>query len=250
MNLFTLIFLLIIIILLISSSSRFSNLGDNLNTIDYLNEYSKRINIETRFTYYNNNINLNGVEQIYIIVMPDRVNYMKEKLNKMSINYTLFNAITPNNLIENEYEQLTGDKYFIKKKTRLPVQLSFTMCYMNAIKNNYSTIIVFEDDIIVNIDNKTLEKSINEFKINDYIMFYMGYCELNCNQYFNSKEHNYIVNVPNYSRLFCAHAICYKVKYLPEIINYIYPMIGEFDIRLTEFIKYNNYKVCISKNSS
>jgi hypothetical protein len=37
------------------------------------------------------------------------------------------------------------------------------------------------------------------------------------------------------------------VKYLPELINYLYPMNEEFDIAITRFLKSKNYKVCIPK---
>jgi GR25 family glycosyltransferase involved in LPS biosynthesis len=202
---------------------------------------------KNRFTYYENGKKLENVDQVYSIVMPDRVNYMKKKLNEIGISYTLFNAITPNDLTPEDYTALTGSERFVVKKTRLPVQLSFTMCYLDAIKRGYSTIVIFEDDIVINAENKIVIPSISEFLKSDYAMFYMGYCELECNQVFNNKEHKYIVNVPDYSKLWCCHAICYKVKYLPELIEYMYPMVNEFDIRITEFLKEKGYRVCIPK---
>lgn len=199
----------------------------------------------SKFKYYNKGKKFDQVDMVYSIVMPDRKDYMINKLNQLNVNYTLFDAITPSDLSLSDYTALTNSKRFIDKKTRLPVQLSFTMCYINAIKNRYTNIIVFEDDLIINADFQTINNSINEFTKSNFVMFYMGYCELNCKQPFTIDK--LLVNVPDYSKLWCCHSICYKVKYLPELINYIYPMDNEFDIKIIEFLKDKKYKVCIPR---
>jgi hypothetical protein len=66
-----------------------------------------------------------------------------------------------------------------KKKSKLALQLSFVMCYLNAIKTNKETIIVFEDDIKQN-DLSTLPAAIEQFKTSDFKIFYLGHCSLNC----------------------------------------------------------------------
>lgn len=196
----------------------------------------------TRFENYGNGNKI--ADQVYCICMPDRREYMKQQINKLGISCVLFNAITPADLTPTDYKNLT-DKSFITKKTRLPLQLSFTMCYLDAIKNNYNTIIVFEDDIEILADKDTIINGITEFKKSDFVMFYMGYCWLNCDQ--EIQVNGSLVNIQDYSRLFCAHSICYKVKYLKQFIDFLFPMNEEFDVKITKFFKKYNYSVCVPK---
>jgi GR25 family glycosyltransferase involved in LPS biosynthesis len=174
---------------------------------------------------------------------------MEEIFNKLKLNYTFFNAITPDDLDKSDYSILsnTYDKNskLYSHPTRLPLQLSFTMCYLDAIKKGYSNIIIFEDDIIIKVDTLTLIDYINEFKKSDYAFFYMGYCWLDCNQKFTIQK---LINIPD-KQLFCCHSICYKVKYLPSLIKSMYPMINNLDDNIVKFIKENNYKVCVPSST-
>ena len=217
-----------------------SNFSKNSFLDNFYNKY------KFRFKNYDSNKSFDVVDQVYCIVMPDRKEYMINQMNKLGINCKFLDAITPKDLSKNDYNSLSKHKrYTTEKKTRLPLQLSFTMCYMNAIKNNYQTIIVFEDDLTIISDKNTIINGITEFKKSDFAMFYMGYCWLNCDQQF--ELNGSIANVKDYSRLLCAHSICYKVSYLKSLINFLYPMNDEFDTKLTKFLKKYKYTVCIPK---
>jgi hypothetical protein len=186
-------------------------------------------------------------DQVYCIVMPDRKRQMFAFMNSYGIACKFLNAITPADLTPADYQDLASNELFkSKKKTRLPLQLSFTMCYLDAIKNGYSTIVVFEDDILLNADLNLIQKSISEFKTSNYSMFYMGYCYLNCNQSFKNTD-SLLVNVNDYSKMYCAHSIVYKVKYLKSLIKYLYPMKDEFDVALLKYSKSVGNKLCIPK---
>jgi hypothetical protein len=219
------------------------NFSSKINYFSYLeNLYPK---FKNNFEENNKYTNLNNVDKVYCVVMPQRKDYMRDVFNKMGINYTFFNAITPKNVTGYEYNQLSttnvsGSKLY-NHPTRLALQMSFTMCFMDAIKNGYSTIIIFEDDIVVN-NITTLAKSISDFKDSNFVFFYMGYCWMNCKQNFIK---NNLIDVPD-KKLFCCHAICYKVKYLKDLIISMYPMDNNFDDNVDNFIKNNNYNVCIS----
>jgi GR25 family glycosyltransferase involved in LPS biosynthesis len=177
--------------------------------------------------------------------MPQRKEYMKNVFNKMKINYTFFNAITPKDISQEMYTSLSTTNNPKSKlynhPTRLPLQLSFTMCYLDAIKNGYSTIIVFEDDIVVKVTTQTMIDSIEAFKASNFAFFYMGYCWMNCKQNFNIHT---LVEVPD-KQLFCCHGICYKVKYLQPLIDSMFPMNDNLDNNVVNFIKKNNLKVCV-----
>jgi len=205
----------------------------------------ERFNFDYKFEKHNNFNDTKIVDCVYCIVMPQRKDYMIKTLNSLKMNYTLFNAITPSDLTEKDYLDLSTTKDPSSKlfghPTRLPLQLSFTMCYLDAIKKGYTTIIVFEDDIVVKVDTQTLINSISKFKNSDYVFFYMGYCWMDCKQKFTIQE---LVDVPD-KQLYCCHAICYKVKYLPGLIKSMYPMTNNLDNNVVKFVQDNKYKVCV-----
>jgi hypothetical protein len=199
-----------------------------------------------KFEYHPGPIKL--ADQVYCIVMPDRKNDMINFMNKYGISCNFLNAVTPADLTPEDYKNLASTELFrSKKKTRLPLQLSFSLCYLDAIKRNYQTIIIFEDDIVLNTDLNTIEKSISEFKNSNYSMFYMGYCYLNCKQSFKPNKDSLLVNVNDYSKMYCAHSIVYKVKYLKSMIDYLYPMREEFDVAILKYSKRAGNKLCIPK---
>jgi len=249
-NKLILIFILgLIFVLCLTKSSNYINIEKYpILTEFYSNNFKNR---SEKHKYYSN---LN-VDNVYCIVMPQRKEYMKNVLNKMKINYTLFNAITPKDISNDNYNELsstnTKGSRLYGLPTRLALQLSFTLCFMDAISNGYKTIIILEDDIIVNTDISNLNNYIDEFKKSDYVFFYMGYCFMNCNQnFYKSPQGDYgkLIDVVDKSAS-CTHAICYKVEYLKELIEFIYPMDNNFDHNITDFIKDKNYKICISNKT-
>ena len=64
---------------------------------------------------------------------------------------------------------------------------------------------------------------------------------MNCKQHFRLQP---LINVPD-KQTFCAHAICYKVKYLQGLINDMYPMNDNFDNNLVNFVTKYNYDICV-----
>jgi hypothetical protein len=216
----------------------------NDDHFDYLLKLYNKFNIKFEF-----NLNtLNSVDQIYCISMPQRKKYITTKMDELNVNYTLLNAITPDDLTKNDISILSNisdPKSKIHNKfTRLALQLSFTMCFLDAIKKGYSTIIVFEDDIIVNVDYQRLNSTISEFKKTDYSLFYMGYCFTRCGNVQNNTDELFL-EIKN-KNILCCHAVCYKVKYLPGLINYLYKMDENFDEAIVSYNQKNNIKVCIT----
>jgi len=217
---------------------------------DYLNSYL--IGLYNKFKYkfndYYKNVN-NIVDCTYCIVMPIRKDYMIKEINKIKFNCRFFDAITPKDLTDQDIRVLSStfefsflNIAFYNKKTKLALQLSHTMCYIDSILNKYDTVIIFEDDIISN-DLSELPAAIEQFKQSKFEMFYLGYCYLNSN---NTRDIDKYL-IPVNKEVYCTHAICYKVKYLPNIINFIYIMYKPIDIMLEYYNnKYKN-KICISK---
>jgi len=187
--------------------------------------------------------------------MPERRNYAEETLNKLNLNITFFDAVKPENLSLYEYNILSetynpSNKLMYKKMTKLPVHLSYTMCFLDALQKGFKTIIIFEDDIIIEVSKKILIDSIQEFLNSYFIMFYMGYCWIHpttCNKNrFDTTSFDYLVE-PYSKTLFCNHAILFKMEYIPELLDFIYPMDNYSDDMFSHFFRKKGYKICVPR---
>jgi hypothetical protein len=172
------------------------------------------------------------VDKVYCISMPQRKEYITKKMNELGTSYTLLNAVTPDDLTKTDYEQLSHtynpeNKLMYNKMTKLPLQISFTVCMLDALKNNYETIIIFEDDITIEKDLAKIKKGIEQFKNSKYNLFYMGYCSVSCSRWGPVPDKDELVEVT--SHINCCHAIVYKKSVLPKVLDMIYPMTDYYD---------------------
>uniref|UniRef100_A0A6C0B0P2 Glycosyl transferase family 25 domain-containing protein n=1 Tax=viral metagenome TaxID=1070528 RepID=A0A6C0B0P2_9ZZZZ len=203
-----------------------------------------------KFDKYPGNEKLSGVDMVYAITMPQRKDYITSQMNNLGITFTYFNAITPQDLKPEEYDNISytnkeGSRIY-KRYTRLPVLLSFILCFIDAVKKGYSTIVIFEDDISILVDKKLLNESLLEFKNSNMDAFYMGYCFLNCGQ--NVTKYKNIVKLSN-PDIICGHSMAIKTKILPGLINYCFPMTTASDELFREYYIKNKINVCVPKNA-
>jgi hypothetical protein len=189
---------------------------------------------EHKFEHHDNaNHSLKGVvDKVYCISMPQRKEYIMNKMNELGTSYTLLNAVTPDDLSQSDYEQLSDtynpeNQTIYNKMTKLPLQVSFTVCMLDALKNNYETFIIFEDDITIEKDVRTIKKGIEQFKNSKYNLFYMGYCSIACSNWPIIPDKDELVEVN--SHINCAHAIVYKKSIVPKVLDTIYPMTTYYD---------------------
>jgi len=212
----------------------------------FLNFYKKFKNV--KFTDVNIGKKMDNVGCIYVITMPNRLEYMKGKMNELGYNYKFVDAVKPGDLSEQEYSILSSTldpkSKMYNKRTKLPVQLSHALCYFDAIIHNYKTFIIFEDDININRSSEVINNGIQEFINSDFQLFFMGYCYLNCNQNFNKDNYKYITNVPD-KNLLCHHAIVIKTDMIKPFFNELFPVSENNDDLLRDFIVKNNIKTCI-----
>jgi GR25 family glycosyltransferase involved in LPS biosynthesis len=244
-----LVFLILLLILKFNKNNLESVQADKPRKIAkecFLNLYNKFKNIN--FTNVNIGKKMNNVGCIYVIIMPDRLEYMKEKMNEFGYNYKLVNAVKPGDLSEHDYSVLSTtlnpESKIYNKRTKLPVQISHALCFFDAILNNYKTFIIFEDDININRSSEVINNGIQEFINSDFQIFFMGYCYLNCNQNFNKDRYKYITNVPD-KNLVCNHAIVIKTDMIKPFFNELFPVSAHNDELLRDFIIKNNIKTCI-----
>jgi GR25 family glycosyltransferase involved in LPS biosynthesis len=202
---------------------------------------------KSRFRKSINGLPIDNVDMVYCIVAPSRKKYIENQFVRFNTQVTYFDAIFPDNLTKEDYQSLAHGK-MKRKKTKLPVQLSFAMCMLHALENDYKTIMIFEDDITINVSKDVLSSSVAEFVKSPFEAFYMGYCWMSCKQAFDKNKYQYIVDVPN-KQLKCHHAIVLKQDIMKKLINYIFPMKVAKDEAFKNFYKENDTNVCIPKFS-
>ena len=202
---------------------------------------------KSRFRKSINGLPIDNVDMVYCIVAPSRKKYIENQFVRFNTQVMYFDAIFPDNLTKEDYQSLAHGK-MKRKKTKLPVQLSFAMCMLHAIENDYKTIMIFEDDITIDVSKDVLEHSVKEFVKSPFEAFYMGYCWMSCNQNFDKNAYKYIVDVPN-KQLKCHHAIVLKQDIMKKLINYIFPMKVAKDKAFQNYYKETNTNVCVPKFS-
>ncbi len=234
------ILLIIILIILFTKKSRFTP----TSTLE-------QIYLSKKFTFVPGN-KLHGVDMVYVIVMPSRLEYITKQINEMGIECTYLDAVKPGDLTESQVNELSEinkpGSYMYKKITRLCVLLSFTVCYMNALKKGYSTIIVFEDDIVKKVDLQTIKNGLSEFSKSNLDFLYMGYSFMNCKQPLDTNKYRYIIPLENDPSILCGHATAIKTRALPGIIKYSFPMKKPSDETYWDYFVKNKSKVAIPKN--
>lgn len=164
------------------------------------------------------------VDMTYVISMPDREEYIKGVMSQFKCEYKLFHAIKPDDLTPEDYENMSetmnsDNKMLYKQMTKLPVCLSFFMCYWDAYTAGYSSIAVFEDDIkfVVSIDQ--ILSAMREFKkLPEGEILFLGYCWANCEQQFEQVSEN-LYRAPTNVQLLCNHALVMKKDFLKKFME-------------------------------
>jgi hypothetical protein len=222
----------------------------NIPNVDYDYVYKYYLKYANRFSVNNNKGKLNGVDMVYCITMPQRRQYAENQINKLGVQCTFLNAITPLLLSTDDYDHLSiinvPDNKISNRLTRLPVLLSFIFCFMDAKTKGYEEIVVFEDDFTIDVDLKTLNAALDEFKKSKFDIFYMGYCFMQCNSGIPTPEYKYLVDIFN-KMIVCCHAIALKTDMVKDLVNYCFPMVNNSDEMFRDyFIEYDRM-VCVPK---
>jgi uncharacterized membrane protein len=243
-------YILILILILIIFFLR--NYQSSFSSVDYKNYLNDLyLKFKSRFTLNSNVSTFNGIDMVYVVVMPQRVNYITKQIDSMKLRCKYFDAVKPSDLSTADYNTLSNinepKSAIYNKKTRLPVLLSFVMCFMDALKNGYSTICIFEDDIVKNIDLNTINQGTSEFASSKSDVFFMGYCFLDCKQ---PKTNGKFISELSNPAVICGHAICYKTKMLPDLIDYCFKMEKPSDELFTDYYVKNKIKVSVPIEST
>jgi GR25 family glycosyltransferase involved in LPS biosynthesis len=208
-----------------------------------------------RFEYVKGTDDL-PVDMVYCISMPDRINYVEKQMKTIGTSYKLFHAISPKDLNTLDYF-LMSTTYWPKsdiryKFTKLPVALSFFMCYYDAYVNGYKSICIFEDDIKLKVNVSEISDLIKQFKETDKNILFMGYCIMK-----KCKKENFtqispdIYTVSPKSDILCNHAMVMKRDLFARYVNRS-PFLFYFvqnDRTLSNYILKNNIERCVPKHT-
>ena len=194
-----------------------------------------------------------GVDMIYCITMKNREDYVRKQMGGLGCPYKMFHAITPNDLSYLDYFVMSStyipyrNPGIYRKFTRLPVGLSFFMCYLDAYKNGYKTIMVLEDDIKFNTSIEELKKTIGEWKSTYCKIMYMGYCHLNCKKASYKELTPTVYQVVSEQKMVCNHALLIKREMLEKYfqIFHFWYMDRQNDNVLDRFVRSNNIPRCV-----
>lgn len=176
---------------------------------------------KSRFTFVKNTNDL-PVDMVYCISMPNRKEYATKKMKEIGTSYTLFNAISPKDISILDYLSMSntyipGHKNY-RKMTRLPVSLSFFMCFYDAYVNGYDNICIFEDDIHFPHGMDHLRPTMKEWTNSISDILFLGYCHLKCTGEFTEISEN-LMKVPDKHSIVCNHGIACKKNFITGYVN-------------------------------
>lgn len=194
-----------------------------------------------------------GVDMVYCITMKNRKAYVNEQMKGLDCPYKLFNAITPQDLSYLDYLVMSStyipykNPGIYRKFTRLPVGLSFFMCYLDAFKNGYKNIMVLEDDIKFNTSIEELKKTIGEWKSTHCQIMYLGYCHLNCKKAKYEELTSTVHQIVSDQKVVCNHALLIKREMLEKYFEkfHFWFMDRQNDNVLDRFVRSNNIPRCV-----
>ena len=198
----------------------------------------------------NDTINDYFINNIYIINLnTDRLreNYIKILMKKLNINYTLVTVKKPSLKTYNNVIKLS--KPLSKKMSvgEVGCYLSHMWCLQDIIKNNYTDAIIFEDDIIVHKDFRSLlKKYITKNNEIPYDFLMLGAADHGFNKG-NKELINNNIYIPKHHVIMGTHAIYYSLHGAKTIFDYRlkYPVYFDKNFKeLFTFFKKDRTGVC------
>ena len=164
--------------------------------------------------------------------MKSRHSYAVQKLKYLNSAFKIFSAITPKDLTKDDYikysatynetnQQFNRWRNVYGKLTKLPVSISFFMCYFDAYLNDYKSIAVFEDDIMFNATVSDINTAIFELTAADHQLLYLGYCHIQCEaaRKKGRKLSNLLFKLHDRTRAVCNHALIWRRELLRKFME-------------------------------
>ena len=194
-----------------------------------------------------------SVDMTYCITMDNREEYVRKIMGELKTEYTIFHAVTPASLSIIDYMAMSStyipykNPGIYKKPTRLPLGISFFMCYYDAYIKGYDTIMILEDDIEFKVSSDQLVTTVKEWNSTPCEFMYLGYCHLTCKKAEYTELTPNVSEVISDSRIVCNHATLLKKSVIQKYCKKYWSlyMTKQNDNILDEFLRTNNIRRCI-----
>ena len=194
-----------------------------------------------------------GVDMVYCITMDNREKYMRGVMSDTGAEYTILHAVTPSDLNTIDYLAMSStyipykNPGIYKKPTRLPLGISFFICYYDAYIKGYDSIMILEDDIEFKVSVEQLITTVKEWEDTHCEFMYLGYCHLSCRK---AKYNQLTVNVNEVisdDKIVCNHATVMKKTFIQKYCKYFWTMYmtKQNDNILDNFLRTNSIRRCI-----
>lgn len=162
-----------------------------------------------------------AVDTIYIITIPERINYVKKLMKQLNLKYTIINAHLKKYLNK---EQLINNKIVTNKSLSLgsiACHLSHLKAVKAFLKSGKNNCLIFEDDIKIPSKKELnyLKKNLKDLKWilnrpNMWEIIYLGKCWNTC--IFNKQIKNNLYSTNN---TLCRHAYILNRKSAAEYLK-------------------------------
>ena len=202
---------------------------------NYLYKSNLSLDDEVVFQYnlFDKNWMNNKIDVIYLISMPNRLEYMKNILH--SLNQYNYVVIEPIKKVDIDIEQIYNEKKIMYKLPlgKIACHLSHIKALQFFLQSNYNNCLILEDDIklphIITLQND-VENVIDNVPI-DWEILFLGKCYDDCERsvYYNK----YICS----SSPLCRHAYMVNAEGAKKIISNTFPMYDAGDMMYKDIIK-------------
>lgn len=198
----------------------------------------------TQWVSKTNDKYMNGIDRVYTIVLPKRINHMKQFLHKMEAKSSLLNAFPKNNIPRNN-KLLFKDNYSNNNKKdnngRMACHISHLMVLLEFLEDdNAKTALIFEDDVeIKDVSKQKLENFMNivhESKV-DWDILFPGFCWVTKSKTIKIKKGLLQIKDPR-----CRHAYIVNKKSAKMILDKTLPMYDNGDEMLKRLIDSGDLK--------
>lgn len=175
------------------------------------------------------------VDQVIVLCLPNRKNYITNTLTKMDILFTIHNAILGKSInIQNLITKgIISKNHTFKNNNEIACALGHLSIINEYLinGNTYGNICVFEDDIEFNDDYYNNLSLIMESLPKDYEFLNLSRCWANC---ISEKKINDYINITQKS--LCSSSYILNKKGAKKIIQNAFPMKDPIDIYITNLM--------------
>ena len=200
------------------------------------------------------------VDMVYAIAMPERRAHISGILGKLGLRHKILDAITEDDLSVDDYASLSEtfgkkNKLLFQQMSKLPVSLSFFVCYYDAYLKGYDRVAVLEDDVKITVEVPTLLGALTEFretKDDACGLLLLGYCCADCRKVKRlSKRVSQNLFEFEGINFLCNHALVFKRELIERLVTREEATYwrNRNDHTLMKFILDKKEKVCVPPHS-